>query len=65
MMMTFLVLRAFWIGIVDGYESPSCLSSGMTYPTYLLNNTYDHGANLGQLVGSWIKGVPREGASGE
>lgn len=55
-------IKAYWQGFKDGFESPECLSSGMTYPDDNLNEMYDRGVNFGQVVGSWIKWTTREKA---
>lgn len=44
-------LKAFWIGVKDGWQQPIELSMGMSYDYERLNEVYDHGANLGQWLG--------------
>jgi hypothetical protein len=44
-------LKAFRLGIVDGWQEPWELSSGITWPDWKLNECYDMGVNVGQWVG--------------
>lgn len=45
--------KAFCLGFVDGWKSPYCLSSGMTWDNNdALNLWYDRGVNLGQFIRS-------------
>ena len=41
--------QAFSIGIVDGWRSPECLSSGMSWGDER-DDVYDVGVNWGQLL---------------
>jgi hypothetical protein len=46
-------LKAFWLGFKDGWKSPHCLSSGLTWDNNpILNEWYDRGVNLGQFIRS-------------
>ena len=46
--------KAFWLGFKDGWKSPYCLSSGLTWDNPTLNEWYDRGVNLGQFIRSPI-----------
>lgn len=45
------LLRAFWLGFVDGWIIPHCLSSGLTWGDRS-DDAYDLGVNLGQRLRS-------------
>jgi hypothetical protein len=55
------LVRVWLFGFADGFSSPRCLSSGMSYPSSRLNEAYDRGANMGQLIGAWAKWTDCEG----
>jgi hypothetical protein len=42
--------RAWLLGFRDGWQAPTCLSSGITWPDTTTNEAYDMGANVGQLL---------------
>lgn len=49
---------AWWIGFKDGWCQPDDITSGMTWESPAdqhLNEIYDKGVNVGQLVGALLK----------
>jgi hypothetical protein len=55
-------LRAWWLGVRDGWESPDDLSMGMTWPgDDPRNEAYDRGVNAGQFVGRLVARVRSSG----
>jgi hypothetical protein len=61
------LFNAYMLGFKDGFESPAELSSGLTWSPsdselswsecFQMNESYDTGANHGQVVGGLIKGI--------
>lgn len=61
------VIRAYWLGFVDGWQEPEELGSGLTWSpadTSLtwaqcsrLNEAYDRGVNHGQILGGIVQHV--------
>lgn len=49
------MIKAFLLGVKDGWNQPYELSSGMTYTEEARNDAYDMGVNLGQLLRAPIK----------
>jgi hypothetical protein len=50
--MTCTKLKAFWLGVKDGWAQPHDLSMGLTWDDRDdLNLSYDRGANVGQFLG--------------
>lgn len=45
------MFKAFLIGLRDGFNSPTCLSSGVTWGDSR-DVAYDRGVNIGQLIRS-------------
>lgn len=45
-------MKAFLLGVVDGWREPLELSSGLTWDDQGLNEWYDRGVNVGQFVRS-------------
>lgn len=50
------ILKAFFLGVIDGWHQWHDLSSGMTWEVdHGENEAYDHGANLGQAAGRLVR----------
>ena len=47
-------LLAFRTGLLDGWEQPWEITSGMTYDDLLCQSVWDYGANIGQFVGKLV-----------
>lgn len=49
-------IKAFWLGVKDGWAQPEDLTSGLTWDNNdALNEAYDRGANVGQFIGRLAK----------
>ena len=48
-------MNPFIQGLIDGLKSPDSLESGMTYPNPKDNEEYDHGVNIGQAIGKYLR----------
>ena len=45
------MIRAFFVGLFDGWSQPWILSTGMTYENLRRQAAWDYGANIGQALG--------------
>lgn len=52
-------IKAFCIGVRDGFNQPHDLTSGMSYATIEKNEAYDTGVNYGQWFGRILGEVRR------
>ena len=44
------MLRAFWLGLRDGFHDGHRFSCGRSWDAADCNESYDHGVNVGQAV---------------